>query len=414
MSEGRETPHILTINSGSSSVKFALYRMGREHTLEFSGVVDRIGVASGLFRVNDGNGQAMVERRLELPDHDAALRVLVEWIEKHLRGARLDAAGHRLVHGGRDYAEPQLINPGLLRTLETLIPLAPDHLPHELKAVEAIRRSHPELPQVACFDTAFHRRMPDVAQRYALPRRLRDEGVIRYGFHGLSYEYITACLRREAGAREANGRVIIAHLGNGASMAAVRNGKCVDTTMGFTPAGGLVMSTRCGDLDPGIVVYLVREKKMDSAALNDLINQDAGLLGVSGTSSDMQDLLARAESDAQAAAAVDTFCYQARKFVAALAAALGGLDTLVFTAGIGENAAEIRRRICSGMRFLGLELDAKRNAAHAPVISRKEAAVTVRVMKTNETLVIAEHTHRLLRSSEGNAGIARSAGNAGN
>jgi acetate kinase len=282
-----------------------------------------------------------------------------------------------------------------MTALEGLVPLAPDHLPQAIRAIHATGRTYPALPQVACFDTAFHRHMPAIAQRYALPREIVNSGVVRYGFHGLSYEYIMHQLRATAPA-EAGGRVIIAHLGNGASMAAVRAGVSVETTMGFTPAGGLVMGTRSGDLDPGVMLYLMRERSMTPGALNILVNQQAGLIAVSGTTSDMRDLLEHEASDPDAAEAIDLFCYQARKFVGALAAVLGGLDVLVFTGGIGEHAAPVRARICQGLDFLGIRIDAARNAAHAAVISQDGGRVTVRVMSTDEDLMIARHTRQVL------------------
>jgi acetate kinase len=285
----------------------------------------------------------------------------------------------------------------LLRALEEMVPLAPDHLPQELRAIQAVKQSFPDLRQVACFDTAFHRRMPRVAQVYALPRSLADEGIIRYGFHGLSYEYIMRELRDKAGARVANGRVIIAHLGNGASMAAVHHGKGVDTTMGFTPTAGLVMSTRSGDLDPGIILYLLRERGLDASMVNDLVNERSGLLGVSGVSADMEDLLKEEATNPQAAEAVALFCYQAKKFLGALSAVLGGLDTLIFTGGIGENAPPVRERICEGTEFIGIQLDPSRNRANASIISRDDSPTTVRVMKTDEELMIARHTADLVR-----------------
>jgi acetate kinase len=262
--------------------------------------------------------------------------------------------------------------------------------------VQAVSRLFPDLPQVACFDTAFHRRMPATAQTLPLPRHLREEGVIRYGFHGLSYEYIIAELRKEAGDAVADGRVIVAHLGSGASMAAIQGGRSVDTTMGMTPAGGLAMSTRSGDLDPGVLVYLLETKGMRPSAVNDLVNHQAGLVAVSGTTGDMKDLLAREATDPHAAEAVELFCYQAKKTLGGLAAALGGLDTLVFTGGIGENAPDVRRRIAAGLGFIGVRVDTARNDASAAVISCDDAPVTVRVMKTNEELMIARHVRTIL------------------
>jgi acetate kinase len=386
---------ILTINSGSSSLKVAMYHMGRSETLVLSGSIERIGLRASLFHIQDADGETLIQDHLDLPDHDAALNMLFEWLQGHAPGQDLDAVGHRVVHGGAQYNQPHLITPELVATLRELVPLAPDHLPHELKAIEAVSRSYPALKQVACFDTAFHRHMPHIAQIYALPRHFWHEGVLRYGFHGLSYEYIMQELMREAGPEVASGRVVIAHLGNGASMAAVLGGKSVDTTMGLTPTGGLVMSTRSGDLDPGVILYLLEEKRMRPSTLNDLLNQHAGLLGVSGTTSDMEDLLSQEAKNPHAAVAVDLFCYQAKKYLGALAAVLGGLDTLIFTGGIGENAAPVRWRICQDTEFLGIRLDASRNDANAPIISRSDSPASVRVMRTDEELMIARHTYTL-------------------
>jgi acetate kinase len=390
--------HILTINSGSSSIKFSLYVLGETERLALTGELGRIGVSQGFFQAQDHEGQQLTTQELDLPDHETAFKTLFAWLQDHEVGKDLQAVGHRLVHGGTGHVKPQLVSPALIDDLKLLIPLAPDHLPDEIKGLEAVSRNFPDLSQVACFDTAFHRRMPEVAQRYALPESLIREGLQRYGFHGLSYEYITQELLKEAGTAEASGKLIIAHLGNGASMAAIQGGRSLDTTMGLTPAGGLVMSARVGDLDPGVIVYLLQEKGMTAAAVNHLINHQAGLLGISGISGDMHDLLAQANTQASAALAVEVFCYQARKFVGALAAALGGLDTLVFTGGIGEHSATIRARICEPLGFLGLRLDQGSNEQNAPVISVKDSLVTVRVMKTNEELMIARHTRDLIRS----------------
>jgi acetate kinase len=382
-------PYILTINSGSSSLKFSLYNMGRSEALMLSGEFDRIGLAHGVFHA-EGHKQDV-----DLPDHDAALRTLLEWLRSHGPRVELDAVGHRLVYGGRDYDKPQLITPKLTEALKKLVSFAPEHLPHELKAIQAVDRAHPGLPQVACFDTAFHWQSPKIAKLYPLPRHFWDEGLIRYGFHGLSYAYILRELARQDGAA-ANGRLIVAHLGNGASMAAIRNSRPVDTTMGMTPCGGLMMGTRSGDLDPGAVLYLVKKGSTLSAA-RDVLNEQAGLLGVSGISSDMQELLGKEADDPRAAEAIALFCYQARKFLGALAAVLSGLDTLVFTAGIGENAPSIRSRICEGMEFLGIRLDPALNRANAAVISAEGSLVRVRVMKTDEAIMIARSTDDLIR-----------------
>jgi acetate kinase len=300
------------------------------------------------------------------------------------------------VHGGARHTQPERITPGLLAALRALIPLASEHLPAELEAIAAISLAYPDAPQVACFDTAFHRSRPLVGQIYALPARFAEEGVLRYGFHGLSCEYILHELARAAGSEVAAGRVIVAHLGNGSSLAAALQGRSIDATMGFTPLGGLVMSTRPGDLDPGVLLYLIEEKRLSPAELRTLMSEQAGLLGVSGTSSDMRDLLARERHDPRAALAIELYCYTAKKYLGALVAVLGGIETLVFTAGIGEHAAPVRERICAGLEFLGIQLDPARNATNAPIISVDGAAVTVRVMPTNEELMIARHTAAVL------------------
>jgi acetate kinase len=387
---------ILTINSGSSSVKFALFHMGPAESLVLSGRMERIGLSGGVFKAKGADGATLVDRKLDLPDHAAAFKALFTWLQEQATAKKLDAVGHRIVHGGSRHTQPALITPQLVDSLRTLIPLAPDHLPHEIEAIEVVSRFDPSLAQIACFDTAFHADMPRLAKMYALPRQLSDEGVQRYGFHGLSYEYILGELTRVAGPEAAGGRVVVAHLGNGSSLAAVKEGKSIDTTMGFTPTGGLVMSTRTGDLDPGIIVYLLREKGLKASELNDLVSQRSGLLGVSGTSSDMADLLGHERTDARAADAVELYCRQAKKFLSSFAGVLGGLETLVFTAGIGENAPPIRRRICEGLAFLGIHIDPTRNEANASIISTDDSSVTVRVIKTNEELMIARHTRALL------------------
>lgn len=390
---------ILTINSGSSSIKFALYRIGLTGLTEdllLSGKLERIGLPGGSFGCQGAAKETHTQQSVVIPNHEAALKLLFGWLGGQPLGGALDAVGHRIVHGGRDYGEPVVISPSVLARLRELIALAPNHLPGEIEAIEAVARHYPVLPQAACFDTAFHRRMPEAAQHYALPRSLTAAGILRYGFHGLSYEYIVQELR-QLGA--ADGRIIIAHLGNGASMAAISNGQCVDTTMGFTPTEGLVMGTRSGDVDPGILIYLLQEKGFTPAELAHLLNHESGLLGVSGTSSDMKDLLDRETSDPRAVEAVTLFCRRARKYVGAFAAMLGGLDLLVFTGGVGENAPAVRERICAGLEFLGVAVDSQRNRTGANVISPEGAAVAVRVMRTNEELMIARHTNAVIAGS---------------
>jgi acetate kinase len=379
--------NVLTINSGSSSLKFSLFEEEPERML-LTGAVERVGLGGGRFHV-----KGRVEEHRDFPDHEAALDRLFAFLRE---GApELGMAGHRVVYGGRDYARPHQVTPELIQALRALIPFAPEHLPHEIKAIEAVSRVNPGLPQYACFDTAFHCARPEIAKQLPIPRDLWREGVVRYGFHGLSYAYVMQELARAAGEETARGRVIIAHLGNGASMAAVKGGQPVDTTMGFTPAGGLMMGTRSGDLDPGVLLYLQEEKQHSPQALRDIVNRRSGLLGVSGISSDMQDLLARESSDSRAAEAVALYCYAAKKFLGAMAVTLGGLDTLIFTAGIGENASPIRERICENLEFLGIRLDPASNRRNQAVISCPDGRVTVRVMKTDEDLMIARHAREL-------------------
>jgi acetate kinase len=384
----------LTLNTGSSSLKAALYRMGEGERRLLAARAERIGSEESRLRLEDLREETIDERLVALPDHPAALRTLLDYLRTRGWDRDLAAVGHRVVHGGAHYGEPRLIDAEVTENLRGLAQIDPEHAPQALATIEAVARAYPTVPQVACFDTAFHSRKPRVARLYALPRRFAEAGVIRYGFHGLSCEYVMEELRA-AGPAEADGRVVIAHLGNGASLTAVRGGVGLDTTMGFTPAGGLVMGTRSGDLDPGVLVHLLRSRGSGPGELGNLVNRESGLLGVSGTSADMRDLLEHEQDDPRAAEAVDLFCYQTKKSLGALVAALGGLDTLVFTGGIGENAAPVRWRTCEDLAFLGIRLDPDRNAAHASVISREDAAVTVRVVRTDENLMIARHTHRI-------------------
>jgi len=395
---------ILTINTGSSSLKAALYEVGEAATRKLSGRFERIGLPGGRVRLISGAGAVLIDQHVDLRDHGAALNIMLTWLRDHCPDLKLDAAGHRVVHGGIRFQEPQHITPEMVAILQGFVSLDPDHMPQAIQAIQAAIRAYPDLPQVACFDTAFHRRMPRVAQMYPLPGYLFDEGMIRFGFHGLSYEYITQELQSIA-PQEARGRVIIAHLGNGASLAAVHDGIGIDTTMGFTPAGGLMMGTRSGDIDPGVLLSLLSDRGMTPTAVNELINRQSGLLGISGTSGDMQDLLEIEAADPRAADAVDLFCYQARKYIGAMAAALDGLDCLVFTGGIGENASAVRARICDGLSFLGIEVETSRNTGHASVISSNSSRTTVRVIRTDEELMIVRSVARVLRMGGTGDGI---------
>jgi len=390
-------PCVLTINGGSSSIRFAVYEAGKTPWKRLDGKIDRIGLSGTSLIVNESAGKPQVPRRLAAADHSTAVGFLLDWLEAQPVFGSVKAVGHRVVHGMK-HSEPERVTPKLLAALRRVTPYAPEHLPREIGLIEAFLRRHPKLPQVACFDTAFHRTMPRVARLLPIPRRYAAKGVERYGFHGLSYAYLMEELGRLDPAA-ARGRVILAHLGNGASLAAVRHGKSIDTSMGFTPTAGLVMSTRTGDLDPGLVYYLARTERMTATQFQQMVNHESGLLGVSGTTSDLRDLCAREADDVRAAEAVELFCYQVRKWIGSFAAALGGLDTLVFAAGIGENAPLIRKRICGGLGFLGIELNQKRNAKNAALISPAAGRVKVRVIHTDEELMIARSVIRVLGST---------------
>jgi acetate kinase len=375
-----------------------VYEAGEALRQQLDGKIDRVGLSNTNLVVNDPSGTPLVSRRLVADNHRKAATVLLDWLEDQPIFASIKAVGHRVVHGMR-HSEPERVTPRLLAELRRIIPYDPDHLPREIELIETFRTRHPQLPQVACFDTAFHRTMPRVARRLPIPRRYAAKGVERYGFHGLSYAFLMEELGRLDPAA-VKGRVILAHLGNGASLAAVRRGACLDTSMGFTPTSGLVMSTRTGDIDPGLVYYLARTERMTAGRFQRMVNHESGLLGVSGTSSDLRDLLARERRDERSAEAVALFCYQAKKWIGSFAAALGGLDTLVFAGGIGENAPLIRERIADGLTFLGIALDRTRNAKNAPLISTAAGRVRVRIIRTDEALMIA-------RSVTGILGLAR-------
>jgi acetate kinase len=385
---------ILCLNSGSSSLKFALYDLGAVEEVRLAhGAVEHIGLAGGHLWIWGMDNDVLVDVQRDFPGHMAAAEG-VSAAAKDLGFPPPVAVGHRVVHGGPDHTAPERVDAQLLAELRSLVPFAPLHLPSAIQGIEAVAARFPGLPQVACFDTAFHCRMPEVARRFPLSRDLWQEGIRRYGFHGLSYEYIVATLGAAA-----QGRLVIAHLGNGASLAAVLNGQPLDTTMGFTPTGGLMMGTRSGDLDPGVLIHLMHAKGYDAGQLDELVNRQAGLLGVSGLSPDMKTLLEQREREPHAAQAVELFCYQLRKHIGSLAAALGGLDTLVFTGGIGERAAPVRLEVCRGLAYLGIDLDPRKNAVHADVISTPGSDCTVRVIPTNEDLMIARHTRTLLVST---------------
>ncbi|PIE83508.1 MAG: acetate kinase [Candidatus Contendobacter odensis] len=390
---------ILVINAGSSSLKFAVFVDGSdriEPELYVNGQMEGLG-SDPKFEAKNANGERIDERddwpRGSTLSHAGALRFILDWLSDHARQVQIVAAGHRVVHGGLAYDKPVRIDAEVLTELETLSPLAPLHQPHNLAAIRAITEINPQWPQVACFDTAFHRSQPKVAQLFALPRALIDSGVRRYGFHGLSYEYIA---RRLPDYAPDVSKVVVAHLGSGASMCAIRNGRSIESTMGFTAVDGLPMGTRTGALDPGVLLYLLQTRSYDTRAIETLLYKASGWLGVSGISSDMRDLLE--SNDAHAAEAVELLVYHVSKHLGALASALEGIDALVFTAGIGENAAPIRERVCHRSQWLGIRIDKNANLQGRVCISTPDSPVSVWVIPTNEELMIALHVGRVLRS----------------
>jgi acetate kinase len=388
---------LLTLNAGSSSIKFALFAAaGRIPARpEMAGQIDGLGTQPHL-KAEDAAGNVLDNADLDLGGsgrHRAALAFLVDWLHRHEAGWRIAGVGHRVVHGGETYSQPVLLDDFVVKRLEAFVPLAPLHQPHNLDGVRALREALPAVPQVACFDTAFHRTQPEIAQLFALPRRITAQGVRRYGFHGLSYEYIADVLPHHLGAR-ADGRVIVAHLGNGASMCALKGRKSVATTMGFTAVEGLMMGTRTGSLDPGVLLYLMENEGMDAKALTRLLYKESGLLGVSGVSPDMRKLLASKRPEAREA--VDLFCYRIVREIGSLAAALQGLDALVFTGGIGEHAAPVRAQVCAALDWLGIDIDAGANARHDRSIARDGSDAEVLVLPTNEEWMIARHAAELI------------------
>ena len=384
-------PAILCLNGGSSSLKFAVYRMGgpTEERI-FSGAVEAIGADGGRVWLRCGD-KTLSDNSGSFPDHAEAIKTMFSALRD--QGVKdLAAAGHRIVHGGPLFTTPQKVTSKLKDALKNLVPFAPLHLPSQLAMIEAVAMHYPDLAQVACFDTAFHSNMPEVARRFALPQELWEQGIKRYGFHGLSYEFVVSKLGEEIGHR-----AVIAHLGNGASMVALKDGSPVDTSMGLTPTGGFMMGTRSGDLDPGVLLYLMN-KGYSADQMEKLLNHQAGLLGVSGQSSEMRALLEKRQTDPAAAMAVEMFCYQVRKFIGAYAAVLGGMDTLVFTGGIGERSAAVRAEICSGLEYLGIALDVQANGRNAETLSASGSRCIVRVVMTDEDLMIARHTCGVLFS----------------
>lgn len=397
----RDAAALLTVNAGSSSVKWALFRVAHPPIRTEAGRIERIGLPDGMMTVTDQATGRDERRNLSVPSHAEAARLLIEHLTTSGKGEAIEAISHRVVHGGGRYADPEVVSAEMLNELRRLSPVDPEHLPAELALIEALAGQYPQARQVACFDTGFHQHLPRVARLMAIPRRYEKQGVRRYGFHGLSYAALMEELERVAGREAVQGKVILAHLGNGASMAAVRDGVSIDTSMGFTPASGLPMSTRSGDLDPGLVSYLAETEGLTAQQFHHMVNAQSGLLGISELSPDLRDLLAQERHDTHAADAVAFFCYQGKKYLGAYAAALGGVDHLVFSGGIGEHSSVVRARMCEGLEFLGIHLDQARNEANAPVISSPQSRVTVRVMRTDEESQMAKSVCRLLALHDG-------------
>lgn len=385
---------VLVINLGSSSVKAAIFTTESSTLRSWTGRADRIGRSDGLLRFTTGDGVVAAEISQAMPDHGAALDLLLSAALGGTAAASLVAVGHRVVHGGARFTRPVMIDDAVADQLEQLVPLAPLHMPQSLAAIEVTRRTLPHLSQIACFDTMFHANLPRLSQLIALPRRLTEPVVRRYGFHGLSYEYVMGALRHR-GVDVSRERIILAHLGAGASMCAVKQGRSVDTTMGFSTLSGLPMGSRCGDIDPGVLLYLLAERGLDSATLQHMLYEESGLVALSNGTADMQLLLAR-RNDPAAIEAVEFFCHHARRQLGALTASLGGIDRLVFTGGIGANAPAVRERICEGLGYLGVALDTKRNSAGEPIISVAGSPVVVEAFDTDEEQTIADHVWRLL------------------
>ncbi|MES2309795.1 MAG: acetate/propionate family kinase [Verrucomicrobiota bacterium] len=388
-------PSLLIMNGGSSSIKFALYKHGEPLTRELHGKIDQIGSKGTSLTFNDPTQNPSEKKRIVVPDHSSAANFLIHWLEEQIHFEFVKAVGHRLVHG-LQHTAPERVTQKLLDELRGMSPYDPEHLPSEIEMIDLFCQRHPQLPQVVCFDTAFHHEMPRIAKCLPIPRRFEAKGIQRYGFHGLSYSFLMEELLRIGDPTASQGRVILAHLGNGASLAAILNGKSIETSMGFTPASGLMMSTRSGDLDPGLIHYLAQTEQMTPTQFNHMVNHESGLLGISETSSDMRDLLAIEAHDPRAAEAIALFCYQVKKWIGSFAAVLGGLDTLVFSGGIGENSPSIRTRICAGLDFLGIELDENLNQKNSSLISNASGRVTVRVIPTDEEQMIARSVSRLM------------------
>ena len=396
---------ILTINGGSSSIKFSLYEIKEPLKQILSGAIENIGTHNSQlnFIVIDQEKKSI---SIDAKNHDQAANYLVKWLEKQQDFKLIKAIGHRIVFG-MEHTKPELITSDFLAELKKMSAFDPDHLPEEIKLIEVFQKRFPEIKQIACFDTSFHTSMPKIAQLLSIPRRYYDKGIKRYGFHGLSYAYLMEELENIVGREISKDKIILAHLGSGASLAAVKDGKSIDTSMGFTPNSGLPMGTRTGDLDPGVASYLMQNENLNLKEFDQVTNQESGLLGISETSGDMRELVDSEESDFRAAEAIELFCYQTKKWIGAFSAALEGLNILVFSGGIGENSPEVRERICQGLQFLGIELDGEKNESDQIIISKKKSKVKVYVIKTNEELMIAKLVHDLLNNSGKSENISK-------
>jgi acetate kinase len=388
--------HILTINSGSSSIKFALFEKHDALTEVFRGAIENIGQPHGVFWVKFNDGTADTIKHVESSSISSAVQLLCDWTRAQIHGESIVSIGYRIVHGAVKYNQPTIITDELIDYLRSITLLDPDHIPQTIALVESFRSQFPHVSHVACFDTAFHRDMPTVARLLPIPRKFEKLGIQRYGFHGLSYASVLEQVRELAGSEAANGKLVFAHLGSGASLAAIENGTSVDTSMCFTPASGIPMGTRSGDLDPGILSYLAQSEGYDVTRIHAMVNFESGLLGMSETSSNVHELLEREESDSRAKEALDVFCYQIKKSIGAYAAAMGGIDMLVFTGGIGERASQIRSRICKNLEFLGIVLDEQKNNATESVISSESGNVQIRVVHVNEERMLAKQTAEVL------------------
>ena len=380
---------ILSINGGSSSIKFSLYKIREPLEQLFNGEIENIGTKKAKLHFNNTVDQQKNNIDFEASNHEQAANNLIDWLEKQKHFASVKAIGHRIVHGMK-HTKPELISDDLLSELKKISAFDPEHLPEEIKLIEIFSKRYPSLKQVACFDTSFHTSMPTVAKLLSIPRRFYEKGIQRYGFHGLSFAYLLEELKRVAGDDTAKGKIILAHLGNGASLAAVKDGKSIDTSMGFTPTSGLPMGTRTGDLDPGVAWYLMQFEKLGPKQFSHLVNHESGLLGISETNADMRELMKIEDTDNRANEAIELFCYQTKKWIGSFAAALGGLDVLVFSGGIGEHSPEVRSKICDNLEFLGIELDEIKNMNNEGIISTETSRVPVHVIKTNEEFMIAK------------------------